>query len=265
MRSCPCRRSSPATRRRLADWGGITVGFEKAHKGQDASAMLRGLPDDRCQAPHWGYLFSGRIVVDYGDRQETIVGGAGVLHRAGPHAELRRGQRGARVHADRGARGDARRRAAERRRPRLASGRAQNRVEQSGEALVELGAAQVEELPPALLALADDAGAEERLEMVARRRLRDGDLDGAAAQLPARRRSRRAGARSRAAPGRRAPGWTPSRPSIGVDRSGRGSMRSLFDSHRTIMYGADRTIAKGAGSASTTAPTHAGLRAAPTG
>ena len=37
--------------------------------------MLRGLPDDRCQAPHWGYLFSGRIVVDYGDRQETILGG----------------------------------------------------------------------------------------------------------------------------------------------------------------------------------------------
>ena len=65
----------PGYSTRLADWGGITVGFEKAHKGQDASAMLRGLPDDRCQAPHWGYLFSGRIVVDYADRQETIVGG----------------------------------------------------------------------------------------------------------------------------------------------------------------------------------------------
>ena len=37
--------------------------------------MLASLPDGRCQAPHWGYLFSGRIVVDYGDRQETIVGG----------------------------------------------------------------------------------------------------------------------------------------------------------------------------------------------
>jgi hypothetical protein len=37
--------------------------------------MVKGLPDDRCQAPHWGFCFSGRIVVDYGDRQETIEGG----------------------------------------------------------------------------------------------------------------------------------------------------------------------------------------------
>ena len=60
---------------RYADWGGITVAFEKAHAGQDASALVRGLPDDRCQAPHWGFLFSGKIVVRYADRSETIEGG----------------------------------------------------------------------------------------------------------------------------------------------------------------------------------------------
>jgi hypothetical protein len=65
----------PGYSSRLADWGGITVAFEKAHAGQDVSGMLEDLPDGRCQAPHWGYLFSGRVVVDYGDRQETIVGG----------------------------------------------------------------------------------------------------------------------------------------------------------------------------------------------
>ena len=65
----------PGYASRLADWGGITVAFEKAHAGQDASAMVKGLPDDRCQAPHWGYLFSGKMTVDYGDRQETVEGG----------------------------------------------------------------------------------------------------------------------------------------------------------------------------------------------
>jgi hypothetical protein len=65
----------PGYSSRFADWGGITVAFERAHAGQDVSGMLADLPDGRCQAPHWGYLFSGRIVVDYGDRQETIVGG----------------------------------------------------------------------------------------------------------------------------------------------------------------------------------------------
>ena len=71
----PLQEIVPGYSSRFADWGGITVAFEKAHKGQDASNMVKGLPDDRCQAPHWGYVFSGKIVVDYGDRQETIEGG----------------------------------------------------------------------------------------------------------------------------------------------------------------------------------------------
>lgn len=65
----------PGYSSRMADWGGITVAFEHADAGQDASSMLKGLPDDRCQAPHWGFLFSGTMVVDYGDRHETITGG----------------------------------------------------------------------------------------------------------------------------------------------------------------------------------------------
>jgi len=44
--------------------------------------MVKGLPDDRCQAPHWGYVFSGKIVVDYGDLEETIEGGQAYYTRA---------------------------------------------------------------------------------------------------------------------------------------------------------------------------------------
>jgi hypothetical protein len=65
----------PGYSARFADWGGITVGFEKAVAGQDVSSLLEDLPDGRCQAPHWGFMFKGRITVDYGDRTETIVGG----------------------------------------------------------------------------------------------------------------------------------------------------------------------------------------------
>lgn len=66
---------SPGYVSRCADWGGITAGFESMKEGQDASSMLTGLPDDRCQAHHWGYMFSGRMIVDYGDRTETVEGG----------------------------------------------------------------------------------------------------------------------------------------------------------------------------------------------
>jgi hypothetical protein len=65
----------PGYSSRLAEWGGMTVAFEKAHAGQDASSMVKGLPDDRCQAPHWGYLFSGRMTVHYADHEETVEGG----------------------------------------------------------------------------------------------------------------------------------------------------------------------------------------------
>jgi hypothetical protein len=71
----PLQEIVPGYSSRFADWGGITVAFEHAAKGQDASAMVKGLPDDRCQAPHWGFLFSGRIVVHFADRTETIEGG----------------------------------------------------------------------------------------------------------------------------------------------------------------------------------------------
>jgi hypothetical protein len=78
----------PGYSSRMADWNGMTVAFEKAHAGQDASAMVKGLPDDRCQAPHWGYLFSGRMTVDYGDRQETIEGGQAYTIAPGHHSSF---------------------------------------------------------------------------------------------------------------------------------------------------------------------------------
>ena len=96
----------PGYSSRMADWGGMTVAFEKAHAGQDASGMVKGLPDDRCQAPHWGYLFSGRMTVDYGDRQETIEGGQAYYIAPGHLITFADRLRGARVHADGRARAD---------------------------------------------------------------------------------------------------------------------------------------------------------------
>jgi hypothetical protein len=56
----PEQEIAPGYSSRFADWGGVTVAFEKAHAGQDASAMVKGLPDDRCQAPHWGICSPAR-------------------------------------------------------------------------------------------------------------------------------------------------------------------------------------------------------------
>ena len=37
--------------------------------------MLKGLPGDSCQCPHWGYLLAGRITVSYADHEEVYQAG----------------------------------------------------------------------------------------------------------------------------------------------------------------------------------------------
>jgi hypothetical protein len=39
--------------------GGQSVSFVSIRKETDLAPMLKGLPDDRCQCPHWGYVFKG--------------------------------------------------------------------------------------------------------------------------------------------------------------------------------------------------------------
>jgi len=44
--------------------------------GTDIAPLLKGLEGDACQAPHWGYVLSGELVVTYTDGlEETCVGG----------------------------------------------------------------------------------------------------------------------------------------------------------------------------------------------
>lgn len=47
---------------RAAEIGGdLTVAFVRLPQGADLAPALRGLPDDLCPCPHWGYMISGRV------------------------------------------------------------------------------------------------------------------------------------------------------------------------------------------------------------
>ena len=54
---------------------GFTVGFEHFRADADATPLFRGLPDDRCQSPHWGYVVAGRIRFKFADRDEIYETG----------------------------------------------------------------------------------------------------------------------------------------------------------------------------------------------
>ena len=41
---------------------GYTIGFEKYSEHADMTPLFVGLPDDKCQSPHWGVVIKGRLV-----------------------------------------------------------------------------------------------------------------------------------------------------------------------------------------------------------
>jgi Cupin domain len=60
---------------RYAQLGDYTVGFETFRADADAAPLMKGLPDDRCQSPHWGYVISGQVTLTYADHEETYEAG----------------------------------------------------------------------------------------------------------------------------------------------------------------------------------------------
>jgi hypothetical protein len=70
---------------RMADSAEWRIAFESmpAQFPPDES-RFRGLPDDRCQCPHLGYVISGSFRVTYRDGREEVV-------RAGEAYHLERG------------------------------------------------------------------------------------------------------------------------------------------------------------------------------
>ena len=60
---------------RREDLDGYTVNFVTFHEAVDGTQLLKGLPDDRCQCPHWGYVLKGRITYRFADHEEVFEAG----------------------------------------------------------------------------------------------------------------------------------------------------------------------------------------------
>ena len=54
---------------------GYIVTFTTLVEDIDATPFMKGLPDDRCQCPHWGYVVSGKVTFRYADREEVFEAG----------------------------------------------------------------------------------------------------------------------------------------------------------------------------------------------
>ena len=54
---------------------GYTINFTTFRQDIDGAPMLKGLPDDRCQCPHWGYVLKGKLTFPTAEGDEVFVAG----------------------------------------------------------------------------------------------------------------------------------------------------------------------------------------------
>ena len=75
MEDLPVSLEFPEGKLWQVEWGGQTIEFGNFSQTIDPAPLFKGLPDDNCQCPHWGYVIKGRLRFRYGDREEVYVAG----------------------------------------------------------------------------------------------------------------------------------------------------------------------------------------------
>jgi hypothetical protein len=67
------------------EWGGLSVRHLRLPPGADFTPLFVGLPHDRCDCAHWGYVVEGSIHVRYADGTEEITRAGELFHWPGGH------------------------------------------------------------------------------------------------------------------------------------------------------------------------------------
>ncbi|SFN61226.1 hypothetical protein [Dokdonella immobilis] len=61
-------------------YGKISGEYFSLGAGTDIAPLLQGLDGDLCQAPHWGYMLQGKLIVTYADGEEEPVSGGDLFY-----------------------------------------------------------------------------------------------------------------------------------------------------------------------------------------
>ncbi len=60
---------------RLEEIDGYTIQFITFNQDVDGTPFLKGLPDDSCACPHWGYVLKGTLTFRFPDHDEVFEPG----------------------------------------------------------------------------------------------------------------------------------------------------------------------------------------------
>jgi hypothetical protein len=70
---------------RASDCGEVLARHIQLPAGADFTPLLKGLPGDLCQCPHWGYVLSGSIRIRYADGTEELNSAGDVYYWPARH------------------------------------------------------------------------------------------------------------------------------------------------------------------------------------
>jgi hypothetical protein len=85
----PVTMQAPGTiMRGLPGWVGMTVAYNEIPAGTDMSPLLKGLKNDSCQCPHWGYILEGELLMTYDDGKEDNLSAGDVFYMQPGHTAV---------------------------------------------------------------------------------------------------------------------------------------------------------------------------------
>ena len=76
------------TGRTIYDWGGMAVAYNELPGGMDVTPLLKGLKNDSCHCPHWGYIFEGAFKFIYDDGTEEVFEDGDVFYAPAGHTAI---------------------------------------------------------------------------------------------------------------------------------------------------------------------------------
>lgn len=74
--------------RRLSNLGEMDVTYSELPKGTDFSPLLKGLSNDSCHCPHWGYIIEGTFRIVYDNGEEDVLEGGDVYYLPAGHTAI---------------------------------------------------------------------------------------------------------------------------------------------------------------------------------
>ena len=85
----PVVKEAPNTiMRLLPGLGNMTVAYHELPKGTDFTPLLKGLKNDSCHCPHWGYMFKGSFRFIYDDGTEEVFKEGDVFFAPAGHTAI---------------------------------------------------------------------------------------------------------------------------------------------------------------------------------